>query len=53
MSQNEGTESTPSQAEGERPEEVEPGPGTEEQSGEPETTTPSQAEGERDPESDS
>ncbi|MEV7671672.1 hypothetical protein ACFQ9J_27225 [Streptomyces sp. NPDC056529] len=44
-------ESTPSQAEGERPGEGRP-EGTEGRDAEPERTTPSQAEGEREPDDD-
>ncbi|MFJ4340530.1 hypothetical protein [Streptomyces sp. NPDC088915] len=44
-------QSTPSQAEGERPEESRP-EGTGHRDAEPERTTPSQAEGEREPDDD-
>ncbi|WP_411075928.1 hypothetical protein [Streptomyces sp. cmx-4-7] len=44
-------QSTPSQAEGERPEDSGP-EGTEHRDVEPERTTPSQAEGEREPDDD-
>ncbi|MEU6062625.1 hypothetical protein [Streptomyces sp. NPDC047097] len=45
-------ENTPSQAEGERPEEEPGGDGPRDRDEQPERTTPSQAEGERDPEDD-